>query len=203
MAERSPRSRATRVDVDRPRRWVLVSGLMSRRWGCTPRRWSRAQVCRALVPGNSMSANASRIVPSPSSSTGSRCHRHEVARLLRRAARRRGLSVHVQEWPGGRPSSRPLVLRVRPETLSAVAHGAKAVPLHRKRVPAELAAIPWGTPLLLKAGLSDFRVAVGPTAYRWGQWVLPRFEDDQVEPAEDVGTLLRHAVKLRRKYRLD
>ncbi len=57
------------------------------------------------------------------------CHRHEVARLVQRSARRRGLPVQVQEWPGGRPTSRRSALHVSPETLRALARGAKSVPL--------------------------------------------------------------------------
>jgi hypothetical protein len=122
------------------------------------------------------------------------CHRHRVAQLLRQSARRCDLPVDVREWPGGQPSARSLTLRIPPDTLHAVTRGAKAVPLSQKRVPAHLAGIPWGTLVVLKAGRDESPVAVGPAAYRWGRWVLPRFADGDEEPAQDLLNLRRQTM---------
>ena len=131
------------------------------------------------------------------------CHRHEVARLVGRAAQRRGLAVHVQEWPGGEPSSRPLALHVSAETLRALAGGAKSVPLPYRRVPPAFASLPWGALVRVTAGGQQLPVSVGPAAFRSGRWVLPRFEDAKAEPTEDLQTLRRRAIKLRRRYLLN
>src|SRR2546427_3105459 len=63
------------------------------------------------------------------------CHRHKVAKLVLRAARRRHLWIDVQEWPGGKPSRGVGRLRVPQQTLRAVANGAKSVSLNSRRVP--------------------------------------------------------------------
>jgi hypothetical protein len=130
------------------------------------------------------------------------CHRHEVSKLLRSAARRRGVSLDVQEWPGGRPSARPDALRVTSETLHAVARGAKTVPLDGQRVPRRWAGTPWGTIVVLRAWPDEYPVSIGPPVYRSGHWALPRF-DDGTASADDVPSLKRNAISLRRRYRLD
>jgi hypothetical protein len=131
------------------------------------------------------------------------CHRHQVTQLLKGSARRRDLSVEIHEWPGGKPASRARDLRVSPEVLRSVRLGAKAVPLNRVRVPAEFAGIPWGTIAMLKAGHDEYPVAVGPAAYRQGTWVLPRFEDEDADSADNVPAVRRQAARLRRALRLD
>jgi hypothetical protein len=131
------------------------------------------------------------------------CHRHKVAQLLLRSGRRRDLSVEVEEWPGGKPADRARDLRVSPEILRNVRRGAKVVPLNRVRVPAEFAGLPWGTIAMLKAGHDEYPVAVGPAAYRQGTWVLPRFGDEDAQPAQNVRTVRRQAARLRRDFGLD
>jgi hypothetical protein len=71
------------------------------------------------------------------------CHRHEITRLLRRPSRHRGLTVGIEEWPGGRPISSSRSLRVSAELFRRIVEGAKAIRLDRKSVPIDLAAIPW------------------------------------------------------------
>jgi len=130
------------------------------------------------------------------------CHRHMVAKLAKHWAQRRRIPLDVQEWPGGRPTARPLGLRVSLGTFRDVASGAQTVPLTRKRVPVNWCGIPWGTIVMLKAGLDELPVSVGPAAYRLGRWALPRFQDHDEEPAHDVAGLRRQSAKLRRRYGL-
>jgi len=131
-----------------------------------------------------------------------KCHRHEVARLLRHSARRRNLAVNIEEWPGGRPNSRPHILRVSPEILNDMERGAKAVPLQRKRVPTQFVAIPWGTLVMLKAGRREFPCRSVQRHFS-DRWVLPRFVDEEEAlPASSLPTLRREAAKLRRRYDL-
>jgi hypothetical protein len=135
---------------------------------------------------------------------GRHCHRHEVSKLLRSSARRRDVALRVQEWPGGRPSPRRTeALRVSPETLRAVARGAKAVPLKGQRVPRRWVGTPWGTIVVLRAWFDEYPVSVGPPIYRSGQWALPRLDDGDIEPTDDVQTLRRQAASLRKRFHLD
>jgi hypothetical protein len=131
------------------------------------------------------------------------CHRQIVARLLRDAARRRRLAVQVAEWPGGVPKARVRDLRITPDTLRKVAGGLRAVPLNRGRVPPDLAGIPWGTLVMLRAGAAKLPVAVGPVTYRAGSWVLPRFHIDGTKPPQDTRALRRQAAAFRRELGLD
>jgi len=78
-----------------------------------------------------------------------------------------------------------------------------AVPLERKRVPADFAGIPWGTLVLLKAGRDEFPVAVGPAAYRRGHWVLPRFQEQGAYVTSDPVAVRHQAMRLRRRYGLE
>lgn len=136
--------------------------------------------------------------PSP---FGTRCHRHEVTKLLRREARLRAIPLEVSEWPGGQPSARPFAMRVPPSSIPALLRGRSSVPLHREKVPAALVGIPWGTIVRLKSAGEELLVPVGPAAYRSGSWVLPMF---LVEDAEkDVRGLRRQTAKLRRLCELD
>lgn len=131
------------------------------------------------------------------------CHRHLITKLLRRAARQRRLSLDVCEWPGGRPTTSVHTLRVSQETLRAIVRGAKAVPLNQRRVPHDFVGAPWGTLLTLKSGRDQFPVAVGPAAYRSGSWVLPRFQQEDTEPARDIHALRRQTSRLRLRLELD
>jgi hypothetical protein len=133
----------------------------------------------------------------------SNCHRHMVAGLLRRAARRRRVVVRVQEWPGGQPSARTRALRVSPATLLAVARGARSIPLAVSRAPLQWVGVPWGTLVVLRAGKEELPVAVGPAASRAGCWVLPVFRDDDGQPGRDVRALRLQVAELRRRYHLD
>jgi hypothetical protein len=130
------------------------------------------------------------------------CHRHMVSRLVLRSARRRRLSVEVNEWPGGTPSTKAQTIRVSSETLQTVARGAKAVPLSRRRIPLDFVGIPWGTLVVLKAGSNELPVVVGPAAFRHGSWVLPRFELENGPRVEDIRALQRQAAILRNTLRL-
>lgn len=128
------------------------------------------------------------------------CHRHAVANLLTEAARRRGIPVDIQEWPGGQPSVRALAIRVSPAALLSARRGATGVPLKGATVPAALAGLPWGTLVKLAAGRDEFFTVVGPAAYRQGRWVLPRFfQHDERSPA----ALRKQASALRNRYGLN
>jgi hypothetical protein len=136
-----------------------------------------------------------------SPSWAEKCHRHKVAGMVKRAARSRRISLDLREWAAEQPRTNPVVLRVSPQILSGVVRGAKSVPLKGKRMPVAWCGIPWGTLVILKTGSNQVPVAVGPAAYRHGQWVLPLFQDEK-ERAGDVVALRRQSAKLRAKYGL-
>ena len=75
------------------------------------------------------------------------------------------------------------------------------MPLSHKRVPADLAGIPWGTIIRLKSGREELLIPVGPAAYRSGSWVLPIFLAEDAEA--DVQGLRRQTAKLRGEFNLD
>lgn len=87
------------------------------------------------------------------------------------------------------------------QTLIALLQGKATVPLSHKRVPADLAGIPWGTIIRLKSGREELLVPVGPAAYRAGSWVLPIFLAE--DSATDVQGLRRQTAKLRREFGLE
>jgi hypothetical protein len=130
------------------------------------------------------------------------CHRHTVSLLLRRVARSRQTPITVCEWPGGRPSSRFRTIHVTRDVLAAVARGAMTIPLDLKRVPVKWARLPWGTMVTLKSGQEELPVALGPAAYRRGQWVLPVFRDIDGSTVHDAAKARRRAVILRNRLDL-
>lgn len=132
----------------------------------------------------------------------SNCHRHMVARLLRRAGHRHHVTADIEEWPGGQPLRRPKTLRVSADTLRSAVRGAKAIPLPGSRTPRDWVRVPWGTLVMLRAGSDELPIAAGPAAYRAGRWVLPLFQDHD-QPTRDLRALRRQAVRLRLKYLLD
>jgi len=71
------------------------------------------------------------------------CHRSTVAELVLKAAKRRGESVEIVEWPGGEP--RQIDLEVTPQVFASVKRGRMTVPLEGNSNLAEVAGLPWGT----------------------------------------------------------
>jgi len=90
------------------------------------------------------------------------CHRRVVAKLVTKAAKRRGVEVNVIEWPGGEPGS-VVDIDVSTAVLRSVVREAQktlAVPPSMGRGLA--AALPWGTTAVLHAGAETVSILVGP-----------------------------------------
>lgn len=115
--------------------------------------------------------------PFPWDCDRSGCHRHEVARLLREEARRRGTALATEEWPGGDPVE--VTLEVTAAFLRRL-HGSestRSVPLSGEP-SLDLAGLPFASRVELTCG-SDriWRLARAARKTARG-WALPLLEGD-------------------------
>ncbi|MBI5365980.1 MAG: hypothetical protein HZA54_02990 [Planctomycetes bacterium] len=105
------------------------------------------------------------------------CHRHEVAKLLVRAAHTRAASVRVVEWPGGDPIS--ISWEVTLAVFRKIANGS----LRRIRIEdasrlAEAAALPWGSTVDLVCDGESQQQPVGPARFDQEGAYLPILDED-------------------------
>lgn len=99
------------------------------------------------------------------------CHRAEVARLVLKAAKKRGLHVQVAEWPGEEPTE--VDLRVSSDVFNAVQRGRKTIPLGPQLPLPTLLALPWYSVVTLRAGGDQLKAACGAAIYSRHEWCLP------------------------------
>jgi hypothetical protein len=99
------------------------------------------------------------------------CHRTEVAHLLLRAARERGLSVEVVEWPGGEPAQ--INLDLPADVFRAVRNGRLSIPVVGSKPLEAIAGLPWGSIAGLYSGKENIYRVVGPAAWKLERWCLP------------------------------
>jgi hypothetical protein len=128
------------------------------------------------------------------------CHRTTVAGLLLRAAKRRGVSIDIVEWPGGEPKQ--IDRDEKPQIFAAVCKGRMTVPLGKKPDLAEVAGLPWCSVATLHSAGSKLHRVVGPAIRKSGQWVLPVvywFFD----PAAGLAEYEKEAAKLRKGLGLE
>lgn len=102
------------------------------------------------------------------------CHRVTVARLVREAARGRGLSIETVEWPGGNPVSTELT--VDATILRAVRRGRLSIPVTPGKALAKYAGLPWGSAVHLLSGNEALWALAGPAKHSAGKWQLPVLE---------------------------
>jgi hypothetical protein len=137
------------------------------------------------------------------------CHRAAVATLVLDAARRRGLPVQVEEWPGGLPL----------EGVDLNALAARPIDLHRKSIVvntsaplAVVAGLPWGSlgEVRLNTREPVVRcVLTGPARFSSsdGVWLLPMLGCSQsgcdASAASDPQAARAMAVKLRAERGLE
>lgn len=100
------------------------------------------------------------------------CHRDRVSTLLLAAARRRGQSVEIVEWPGGKPEI--IQLDLPSATYDAVA-GAKqmSIPLGKRPDLARYGGLAYGTIIRIQNGPDASDILTGPALFQRGQWQLP------------------------------
>jgi hypothetical protein len=93
------------------------------------------------------------------------CHRHEVARLVKEAATRRGIDANVIEWPGGQPSPTSIDINVSALVLRAVRGGRKTLDLPNAMEAVVATSLPWGTRAVLRADTDELSVLLGPAHF--------------------------------------
>jgi hypothetical protein len=128
------------------------------------------------------------------------CHRTTVAGLVRAAARKRGVSVEVVQWPGGEP--RRIELDVSPQVFAAVRKGRWTVPPGNRPDLARVAGPPWCSVATLRSGGGELHRVVGPATRQPGQWVLPVL-DQFFAPGAGVEEYRKEAVKVRKGWGLE
>lgn len=97
------------------------------------------------------------------------CHRHVVAKLLLREARRRNLALTVTEWPGGEPSSRALQLQGLPYRVPK----APRLPLRSTRPLWRYASLPDGALVTIGTGSDATVLPVSSVRRAPNGWYLP------------------------------
>jgi hypothetical protein len=103
----------------------------------------------------------------------SKCHRHVVAKLLLKEARKFRRQLEIVEWPGGFPVQRQIT--VNDSLVKAVLRGRKSVPLGNSAIAEGLATLPWGSIVILHADGQGVRIVSGPAKYQ-RTWCLPVLE---------------------------
>jgi len=122
------------------------------------------------------------------------CHRVEVASLLLKAAKKRGLKLELSEWPGGAPTTVRMKADEFPER--ALAGDARYIPIGSVGARmSPLAALGWGSSIRFDTPSTFWRVLVGPAPVGKHQWRL------QVFPEADFNG--RMTVRQRRQALLD
>ncbi|MCE9568043.1 MAG: hypothetical protein K8U57_39075 [Planctomycetes bacterium] len=98
------------------------------------------------------------------------CHRVTVTELLQKAAKKKGQSVQLVEWPGGQ--SRHIQLEAVPEVFRAIRKGGKTIPLGRE-VDAEMLGLPSCSVVTVRSNGESVNRIVGPAMRYREQWCLP------------------------------
>lgn len=107
----------------------------------------------------------------PINDHGEECHRVTVAKLVREAAKARGIAIRTVEWPGGEPTT--IQLDVTPSILRAARRGRASLLLAEPVALAEVAGLAWGSIVQLRADGEELKVGTGPVKFQTGGWYLP------------------------------
>jgi hypothetical protein len=99
------------------------------------------------------------------------CHRYHVGKLLLKEAKRRGLSLEVVEWPGGKPQF--IKESTSTDMIRKIRKGRVNFPLPKKPSLRKYGAIPWGSLVALSAGAEQFTFISGPAKFVNNDWALP------------------------------
>jgi hypothetical protein len=124
------------------------------------------------------------------------CRRADVADLLAKTARRRGMALKVIEWPGGDPET--IGVTVSDEVVKGVLRGRNRVPLtgsSRARVR-KLTALPWCSRVGLHSGGGDITIISGP-AQLAAEWYLPVIGPNVSRSTDSFTSIRREAERLR------
>jgi hypothetical protein len=128
------------------------------------------------------------------------CHRRPVAKLLLTRARKRGIDLTIEEWPGGDPELHEM--RVDTDSYKKIAKGAKSIPISDGRLKG-LVGFPWGSIVQVKCtGMPTQHVISGPPRYGNGGWYLPLPWTDEFGPCESYEETSQEADELMDDYGL-
>jgi len=128
------------------------------------------------------------------------CHRTTVATWTMLAAKRRGLSVEIVEWPGGEPSL--IDLGVGREEFGALLLGRLSIPAKGMSL-AESAGIAWGSTARTHYDDQQMTAVTGPAQFHRRHWQLPVLFWSQNKNLTDTrrkGASLRKAYGFEAKY---
>lgn len=129
----------------------------------------------------------------PTPSDSKRCHRFDVARLLLAGARKRRVTLSIQEWPGGKPSL--LVLPSHRRLRNEIDRGLVNLSLPEPVDLALLGSLPLGSVLRFGKAADAPAVSIHRLAYRTGGWCL-RTLGENFRSAGSAERLLTRTTKL-------
>lgn len=134
--------------------------------------------------------------PAPTPEHPARCHRYDVARLLLSESRKRGLSVTIQEWPGGEPKI--VQLPDDPVLREDLDRGLVTLSLRKPVAVSRFGSYPLGTVLRFGRGTAQRLVVVHRIGYRKGGWYLKTLETSDAKELPAEGLLSKYATIFRR-----
>lgn len=104
------------------------------------------------------------------------CHRVEVATLLLKEARKRGLLLELSEWPGESPVS--IRVKANDSQRKALANDARYVPIGGVdgKLPS-MAVLGWGSKVRFESQDESWTVVTGPATIGRNQWRLEIVQD--------------------------
>jgi hypothetical protein len=125
------------------------------------------------------------------------CHRVEVASLLLKAAKKRGLMLQMSEWPGESPVS--LRVKANDSQTRAFATGAHYIPIGSvdARLPA-MVTLGWGSNVRFVSPDKTWTVVTGPASVARNKWRLKVF--DEADFTEGMSARERGDALLRAGY---
>ena len=180
--------------LGKPRyRWIPDLGNPGVKEGGDTRIKNPAAASLLLELAESLSAARQRVVffchcmPPLAEGAPGCCHRTLVGGLLLRAAKKRGLAVRIDEWPGGAARFTGIDVPVSGNDYERIRLGKlKSVPLQGQ--PAvQLLALPWYSLIRLESGgeYSPWCVVTGPARVKKSGWYLPVYgggPPDKIRP---------------------
>ena len=98
------------------------------------------------------------------------CHRHIVANLLLKDAKRIGRRINIEEWPGG--TRIRTSVHVTQAVFKGVCGSILNVRLPNRSLPRNLVGLPWGSIVDVVSGKKGVPIVTGPANYQKG-WMLP------------------------------
>ena len=112
------------------------------------------------------------------------CHRHVVANLLLKEAKRVGRRIRITEWPGGAPTRTSV--RVPEAIYKGICGKILNVRLSSQTMPRDLVGLPWGSIVDVVSGEGSIPIISGPAKFQNG-WTLSIWEQhDANAPAAQL-----------------